>query len=151
MKTILINLFTFIQLLVISSCAKQDNLNASVQQADKLSVVATPMGANPALDPRTDALLRFIQNLKNQPGKRILAGQNSNISNKTQYKLGDDQIIHPFAQATGKYPAIVGSDFNDIDNWNYHSPFLKDLNQQHKCIIEICGGLIIRVSPAAAI
>ena len=144
MKTIFMKLFTFLQILLISSCAKQENMNGPLQRADKLAVAAggvTIMGANPALDKRTDTLLRFIQNLKNQPGKRILAGQNSNISNKTQYKLGDDQIIHPFAQATGKYPAIVGSDFNDIDNWNYHSPFLKDLNQQHNCIIEICGGL----------
>ncbi|HWV67279.1 glycoside hydrolase family 26 protein [Chitinophaga sp.] len=144
MKTIITSLFTFMQLLVISGCDKHANMNASPVQADKLSLStggAVAMGANPALNPATDSLLRFIQNLKNQPGKRILAGQNSNISNKTQYKLGDDQIIHPFAQATGKYPAIVGSDFNDIDNWNYHSPFLKDLHQQHQCIIEICGGL----------
>ena len=100
MKTIIINLFTLVQLLLVSGCAKQENRSASFQQADKQFVAdggKVARGANPALDPRTDALLRFIQNLKNQPGKRILAGQNSNISNKTQYKLGDDQIIHPFA------------------------------------------------------
>jgi hypothetical protein len=126
--------------LFFSGCSKQENTNTSFQPANKLSDTSGTQAAMEA-NPRTDALLRFIQNLKNQPGKRILAGQNSNISHKTQYKLGDDQIIHPFAQATGKYPAIVGSDFNDIDNWNYHSPFLKDLNKQHGCIIDICGGL----------
>ncbi|HTF29579.1 MAG TPA: hypothetical protein VK625_12090, partial [Flavitalea sp.] len=125
MKIIILKLLMPMLIALSTNCSKPANTNASFQQADKLSGTRgtiMPMGANPALDPRTDALLRFIQNLKNQPGKRILAGQNSNISNKTQYKLGDDQIIHPFAQATGKYPAIIGSDFNDIDNWNYHSP-----------------------------
>ncbi len=99
------------QVLLSTGCAKQEN-NISDPLVGVPRRSTCFMGANPALDPKTDALLRFIQNLKNQPGKRIMAGQNSNISHKTQYKLGDNQIIHPFAQATGKYPAIVGSDFN---------------------------------------
>lgn len=65
--------------------------------------------ANPDLNPKSRALLRFFQELEARPARRLVSGQFSDFGNGASLELA--KRIH---DTTGKWPALLGVDYADF-------------------------------------